>query len=256
MLVLEMISKAFIQEIGHGKLDREEERVAEELEHRKIPITFYTEKRIHRRQLPLDSKSLVVGNMPCILGALQQLSIPAPKTNDYPNSLSDFLHRPIWISNLASIETSFQDGTPSPIFAKPATRRKRFSGGIFASEYDLSLAAGVSRQDKLICSEVVTWLSEYRVYVVNSDIRSIAHYDGDPDIQVDRQEIQKAIQALDNAGESYAGYAIDFGVLASGETALVEMNDGFALGAYNIDSKNYTDLLLARWTQLLQYRQG
>ncbi|MEM8604121.1 MAG: ATP-grasp domain-containing protein, partial [Cyanobacteria bacterium P01_H01_bin.121] len=63
-------------------------------------------------------------------------------------------------------------------------------------------------------------------------------------------------QALDNAGDSYAGYAIDFGVLTSGQTALVEMNDGFAVGAYGIDSRNYTDMIWARWEQLLSQRQG
>jgi ATP-grasp domain, R2K clade family 2 len=72
---------------------------------------------------------------------------------------------------------------------------------------------------------------------------------------IDLQAVQRAIQALDLAGESYAGYAIDFGVLATGETALVEMNDGFGIGAYQIDSKNYTDLIWARWEQLLAQRQ-
>jgi ATP-grasp domain, R2K clade family 2 len=62
------------------------------------------------------------------------------------------------------------------------------------------------------------------------------------------------MQALDAAGAAYAGYAIDFGVLSTGETALVEMNDGFALGAYAIDSQDYTDLICARWTELLTQR--
>ncbi|MBH8564857.1 ATP-grasp domain-containing protein [Nostoc sp. CENA67] len=246
-----MISKAFIQEQGNGRLGHEEQLVSEELRARGIPITFYTLKRIHRRQLALDNESLVVGDMPCILGAIKQLGIPEPKPNDYPASLKNFMHRRTWTSTLEQLEIELSKGRSAPTFAKPATRRKRFTGYVFESEYDLCQVYGVSRQEPLLCSEVVSWVSEYRIYVVHSQIRSIDHYDGNPNIILDIEKVLCAIQALDNAGESIAGYAIDFGVLDSGETALVEMNDGFAIGAYKIDRKNYTDMILARWEELL-----
>jgi hypothetical protein len=44
--------------------------------------------------------------------------------------------------------------------------------------------------------------------------------------------------------------------LNSGQIALVEMNDGFAIGAYSIDSKNYTDMIWVRWEELLSQREG
>ncbi len=251
-----MISKAFIQEQGNGRLREEEQRVVEELKRRGIPITFYTEKRIRRRQLPLDSESLVVEDMPCIAGALQQLSIPEPAPNDYPVSLREFLHRRVWQSTLRELKLGLCERRYPATFVKPATRRKRFTGCVFESEYDLPQLYGVSRQEKVWCSEVVAWLSEYRIYVVHSEIRSVDHYTGNADIPVDIAEVRCAIQALDQAGESYAGYAIDFGVLASGQTALVEMNDGFAIGAYTIDSKNYTDMIWARWEELLAQHKG
>ncbi|NEU81736.1 ATP-grasp domain-containing protein [Nostoc sp. UIC 10630] len=246
-----MISKAFIQEQGNGRLRHEEQLVSEELRARGILITFYTQKRIQRRQLALDNESLVVGDMPCILGAIKQLGIPEPEPNDYPASLKNFMHRRTWTSTLEQLEIELRKGRYAPTFAKPATRRKRFTGYVFESEYDLCQVYGVSRQEPLLCSEVVSWVSEYRIYVVHSQIRSIDHYDGNPNIVLDIEKVLCAIQALDNAGESIAGYAIDFGVLDSGETALVEMNDGFAIGAYKIDRKNYTDMIVARWEELL-----
>ncbi|MEH2177350.1 ATP-grasp domain-containing protein [Nostoc sp.] len=246
-----LISKAFIQEQGDGRLRYEEQLVTEELRSRGLPITFYTEKRIHRRQLALDNESLVVGDMRCVLGAIKQLGIPEPKPNDYPASLKNFMYRRTWTSTLEQLEIKFCNGRYVPIFAKPATRRKRFTGCVFESEYDLCRVYGVSRQEQLLCSEVVSWVSEYRVYVVHSQIRSIDRYDGNPNVLLDIDKVLCAIQALKNAGESYAGYAIDFGVLDSGQTALVEMNDGFAIGAYKIDKKNYTDMILARWEELL-----
>lgn len=250
-----MISKAFIQEQGNGRLRHEEQFVSEELKARGIPITFYTQKRIHRRQLALDNESLVVGDMPCILGAIKQLGIPEPEPNDYPASLKNFMHRRTWTSTLEQLEIELRNGRYAPTFAKPATRRKRFTGYVFESEYDLYRVYGVSRQEPLLCSEVVSWVSEYRVYVVHSQIRSIDHYDGNPNVLLDVEKVLDAIEALDNAGESIAYPAIDFGVLDSGQTALVEMNDGFAIGAYKIDNKNYTDMILARWEELLTSAQ-
>ena len=251
-----MISKAFIQEQGNGRLREEEQRVVEELKRREVPFTFYTEKRIRRRQLPLDGESLVVGDMPCITGALKQLSIPEPEPSDYPASLSKFLHRRIWRSTLGELELGLRAGRYPATFAKPATRRKRFGGCVFESEYDLARVYEVSRQEEVLCSEVISWISEYRIYVVHSEIRSIDHYGGNAEVPVDLNEVRRAIQAVDQSGESFAGYAIDFGVLASGQTALVEMNDGFAVGAYSIDSKNYTDMIWARWEELLAQRES
>lgn len=82
-------------------------------------------------------------------------------------------------------------------------------------------------------------------------IGGVDFYRGDPNIKMNNEVVENAICALDTAGESYAGYAIDFGVLSTGETALVEMNDGFSLGAYNIGPKVYMDLIIARWEELL-----
>ena len=47
-------------------------------------------------------------------------------------------------------------------------------------------------------------------------------------------------------------YGIDFGVLASGATALVEVNDGWALGLYGraLSARDYYRLLRTRWDQL------
>lgn len=250
-----MISKAFIQEQGSGRLRHEEQLVFEVLSERGIPTTLYTAKRMNRRQLPLDSQSLVVGDLPCISGALKQLEIPVPPPNDYPPSLTEFLHRRVWKSTIAQLESGLRNGRLPVTFAKPATRSKRFTGCLFESESDLYRVYGVSRQEELWCSEPVTWLSEFRVYVVQSEIRSVDHYAGDAAIAIDLTEVNRAIRTLEAAGESYAGYAIDFGILDSGQTALIELNDGYAIGAYAIDRQNYTEMLWARWEELLTQRE-
>jgi hypothetical protein len=51
-----MIEQAFIVQQGNGKLGHEEQLVVAELERRGLPFSFYTLKKIHRRQLSLTPK--------------------------------------------------------------------------------------------------------------------------------------------------------------------------------------------------------
>ena len=66
------------------------------------------------------------------------------------------------------------------------------------------------------------------------------------------KEVEEAVTIFENSNEKTAGYGIDFGVLLNGETALVEWNDGMALGNYGITPNDYAELFLARWEQILQ----
>ncbi|WP_435592932.1 ATP-grasp domain-containing protein [Nocardia sp. bgisy118] len=62
-----------------------------------------------------------------------------------------------------------------------------------------------------------------------------------------------AITAYHGSGNAPRAYGIDFGVLATGETALIEANDGHALGAYDIAADLYTELVVQRWSELLSH---
>lgn len=245
------INRVFLQEEGQGKLSSEISSLYQELEARKYPITLFTKKKLYRRQLPLNRQSFLAGDIPIVLSALKQLKIPEPKTNDYPASLQKFLHRKIWESSLASLESKLYQGIEQPIFAKPARRRKQFSGRVFNSFHDLWYVSGVSRKEEIFCSEVVSWISEYRVYIIHSKIVGIHCYSENSNISLNETIVLEAIRSLEEAGESVAGYSLDFGVLETGETALVEMNEGFSLGNYGLNNKTYTDLILARWEELL-----
>ncbi|MGW2664334.1 ATP-grasp domain-containing protein [Nocardia tengchongensis] len=90
-----------------------------------------------------------------------------------------------------------------------------------------------------------------RVYVTDQRVISVDHYDGDPTIPIDLNAVEAAIAAYHRSGTAPSAYGIDFGVLSSGETALVEANDGYALGAYDITADLYTDLVMRRWSELL-----
>jgi hypothetical protein len=137
------------------------------------------------------------------------------------------------------------------VFAKPADRRKSFTGRTFASVDDFREIGSASRRQEVWCSQVVSWSSEYRVYVIGTEIVGVDHYAGDPKVTLNSDTVGAALRAFRASGEAPSAYGIDFGVLATGQTALVEANDGYALGAYKISASAYTDVLLTRWNELV-----
>ncbi|WP_330180316.1 ATP-grasp domain-containing protein [Nocardia sp. NBC_01503] len=247
-----MITTAFLQHSGNGPMRHEESLLAEGLRRRGIPVQHYTIKRIHRRRLPLRADTLIAGDMDAMHGAMRQLRIPIPVPDDYPISLREFLRRRVWVSTLGEIERELDTGSAPATFVKPADRRKSFTGAICYSERDVAAFGNVSRRQRVWCSEVVRWAAEYRVYVVDQRIVAIDHYDGEPTTPLDMKVVTAAITTYRNSGTAPAAYGIDFGVLTTGETALVEANDGYALGAYAIDADSYTELIMRRWAELLE----
>ena len=248
---LTMFSVAFLQELGNGRLRIEEQMLKSEFERRGVPVELYTIKRIQRRRLPLSKDTFIAGDMDAMHGAMKQLEIDIPKPNDYPRSLVPFLHRHIWKSTLLEAARKAYEGECSSIFVKPSSRRKNFTGTIIGLSHDHRQFGSVSRRQEVWCSDVVRWKSEFRVYVVEDAIVGVDHYEGDPEVVLNMHTVELALVAYRNSGEAPSAYGIDFGVLESGETALVEANDGYALGAYKVGAEPYTNLLIRRWEELL-----
>ena len=245
-----MLQRAFIQEDGHGRMEPEMRALRDALQARGVPTELFTPKRLERRQLPIARDTLVAGYVPTVLGALKQLGIDPPPTNDYPACLAPFLHRRMWPSTVRQLtDTLFELSSP-PVFAKPVGRRKRFTGQVFRTSDDLLYLERASGSTPLNCSEVVRWLGEYRVFVVRGTLVGVRHYAGDAAVPVDEATVREAVRLLESSGEATAGYGVDFGVLATGQTALVEWNDGFSLGSYGLEREHYADLTVARWCEL------
>lgn len=245
-----MINSALIEESSNYQIEPEMQAVYDELRQRNIPVKLFINKRLIRRKLTITKDTLIVGYVDTFLTALQQLGISPPSTNDYPPALHSFFHRRIWESTLQWLHSGILEGHEA-IFAKPKGRKKRFTGHVFRHVDDLRHTEGASKNTPIWCSDVVEWLSEYRIFINKGEIVGIHHYAGDISVKVNEKIIADALTLFESSGEATAGYALDFGVLADGTTALVEWNDGFSLGSYGLDKKFYTDLLIARWVELV-----
>lgn len=247
-----MFSVAYLQDPGNGKLRIEEQMLQAEFTRRGIPVELHTIKKIQRRALPLSRSTFIAGDMDAMHGAMNQLKIDIPPPDDYPQGLLPFLKRRVWKSVLGDLQHDFfSGGDGPPVFAKPASRRKSFTGRVFSSSSDFMILGSTSRRQEIWCSEIVAWHSEYRIYVVDDRIVGIDKYAGAAGAALHLPTVEAALKAYRASGHAPSAYGIDFGLLSTGETALVEANDGYSLGAYSVEAKPYTDLLARRWSELL-----
>jgi hypothetical protein len=248
-----MITKAYIHEYGNSKIEPEHMDVKQVLESRGIPCELFTTKRLVRNQLPIDSETLVVGDNPTILLVLKKLGIHW--VNDsYPASLRLYLKRTIWESTIRKLLIESNHREISHLFVKPKSKAKLFTGFVIASNDDLYFLDRFSGDTDIYCSSVVNWFSEFRVFVIRSKIVGIKCYAGDEGLTLNMEFVENAVRAFENSDQRTNAYGIDFGILENGETALIEWNDGFALGSYDLEKEVYTKLILARWEEIMKNR--
>lgn len=229
-----------------GKAAREEALLIAHAESLGIPVERTTWKPFLRKKVQPRPGDVVAGSVSFVRAALQSLGKQLPPQNPYPAELAPWLYRKVWqVPRLGDVLT----GGLGTVFVRPAKRWKLFTGFVVDQPNPAHLY-GVSRHEPVWCSEVVTFVSEWRVYVVEGCARFIGLSDhgGNRDAKLDLDQVTAALGAFTSAP---AAYAIDFGVLDSGETALIEVNDGFSVGAYDgIPAKDYWDMTATRWHQL------
>lgn len=96
-------------------------------------------------------------------------------------------------------------------------------------------------------SEILNFVSEYRVFVRYGEIVDIRHYAGDWSVFPDANTIASCVG---DYKEGINTYAIDFGVTDKGTTNLIEVNVSGAIGSYGLDPIMYAKFMSARWAEL------
>lgn len=248
-----MLQKAYIHTYGNHAVEPEHQGVREVLTAQGIPCELFTDKKLHRNQLALDGHTLVVGDHPTMLRVFRQLGI-AWAQDSYPPGLRQYLRRPVWETSIRALLAESEEKDLSGLFVKPKSSTKLFTGFVLSSATDVYRLQHFAGNTALYCSPVVHWLAEYRVFVINAQVVGIKQYAGGAALPPDMAVVEQAIRDFAQSPEHTAAYGIDFGILADGATALVEWNDGFALGSYGLDPAIYTELILTRWRELLASR--
>lgn len=200
-------------------------------------------------KVDLSDCSLVVGGVPAVTAALKQLGASTPEPNYYPKELSHLLHREVWLGEAKHLYGYLAQETP--IFAK-SVNWKEMTGRVFSHNESTGALSTLADDTPLWFSSIVEWSSEWRVYVSNHQIKACCIYEGNEEVKPDIKVINSAIDILSNVNNHPKFYTFDWGVLSTGETALIESNDAWAIGAYKgVHYRDYYELLKGRWDEII-----
>jgi len=165
----------------------------------------------------------------------------SPLIETYPKELLPFLNRSLDVTQLGRLSPG-----DLPLFIKPKLQHKRFTGFVCNDVLDRRLG-GISPEFEIYVSNPVDILSEYRCYVLNGKILSIARYRGSvehfPNVAIVREMICAYLDAP-------ISYGLDVGITSKGETLLVEVNDSTSLGNYGLPPTLFAKMIAARWFQI------
>lgn len=207
------------------------------------PFKFFESSELE--SLPLTKNTMVSGGVGIVRKALNKLNIEEPNVPCVPDELFPFFGRKIWETTLGEIRRDdIQD-----IFIKPLVNHKLFNGHVRTDNVSsLSLTAQHGDDIKVLASEVVNFISEYRCFVHNNTLVGCKHYFGDFTKLIDFELAEKCIKAYTKAP---IAYSLDIGITLGGINLPVEVNDSFALGSYGLNPIIYTQMITDRWQEIV-----
>lgn len=200
---------------------------------------------------------LPVGSVEFVRRAMALAGIVEPANLSYPDVLRPYLHREVSQRQAGSVI--------GRRFIKPVAT-KVFTGFVFDALDD---PVDLGEHDRAQCeaflaldpstpvwvSEPVRWRSEVRFYVLDGQVVGEGRYDEGPEdaLLPERFTVHEMLERFSGDPGAPAAFAIDAGVLECGATALVEVNDAWALGFYSgtLGPREYLQMLWRRWRQML-----
>lgn len=192
-----------------------------------------------------NPENILVGGIGNVRKRLKKLGVNLPNTEiDYPEELEKYFDRKIWQT---TFNTIMNDNQHWNVFIKPKDHTKHFNGKIFKEFKDFIGIINVEEDINVWCSEVVNFVSEWRCFIRYGEIVDVRYYRGAWNSKIDLNIVENAIKDFTKAP---AAYALDFGVDKNGKMRLVEVNDGYSLGTYGMESVKYAKFLSARWSEL------
>jgi len=127
-------------------------------------------------------------------------------------------------------------------FIKSASCVKCNFSGIYKRTDTLPYTA-----DTILVSSCVNFVTEWRIFVFNGSVGDARRYAGDPWQSPDAAAVETMVKTI---GRSLPAYALDIGLLDTGETVAVEVHNFLACGLYG------AELPLGMYIQAYKYEVG
>jgi|SRR5579883_2282223 len=205
---------------------------------------------------------LPIGGVEFVRRAMTLAQVAEPPNLTYPEVLRPYLRREVRMRPAGSVIGRW--------FVKPTTT-KAFTGFVFDTmgspeqlschdreQYEAFMA--LAPDVPVWTAEPVRWVSEVRYYVERGEILGEGRYDEGPEEVPlpDLPTVREMAGHLAVSPEAPSAFAIDVGVLECGTTALIEVNDAWALGYYSgtLSPRRYIEMLWTRWRELFESNRG
>lgn len=185
----------------------------------------------------------VAGWLGDVWQGLKKLGRPIPPPLDYPDELREFLGRDVRKTTLNEVRES-----TTPIFVKPQ-EHKAFTGFVWTGDSESRRRVVTQPYSTPVwVSPPIKIVVEYRAFHLYESVIDCRKYKGDWSVAPNRDVIDAARRAYRK--NAPAAYCTDWGVTDTGQTVLVEANDGLSFGHYGLPPVSYARMLAARWHQL------
>jgi hypothetical protein len=180
---------------------------------------------------------------------LKRWNRPEPTRFDLPPCLTPWIGRFTWETTLGQVREQVDSEISfNPFHIRPLDQRKLFKGTIVYGLRDLIPSASLSDETPVLAQQKVEFVSEWRAFIFRDKIVHLARTKGDVLRYPDREAMLDAVHAF--SGRPIA-YGMDWGITASGQTLLVEVNDGYSGGNYGLHGQAYVAMIEARWRELM-----
>lgn len=187
-----------------------------------------------------SKNDVLIGSVEVTTKFFEYLEVDVPSYLGYPEELKSYLLRDIKTCKYSELSDSY------PYFVKPKDGVKLFTGSLVANSTQRSYLEEYSDIDFLV-SDPIDFVSEWRCFVHKGELKGIQYYLGD---YCNYPNTDKIKEMISKYKESPVSYTLDVGVVKSGETALVEVNDMWAIGSYGFDAKTYVRMSIDRFMEI------
>ena len=205
-------------------------------------IVPYTNAELVRDHNPDE---IIVGHIAAVRASLRALGLVVPAELGYPAALLPFLGQRLWQSTINAVAAQPESW---PVFVKPMLDTKKFTGVLVRRVGDL-IGCGDQHQDTPVwCAEPLQLLAEWRCFVRYGHILDVRPYKGDWRVHFNPAVVEQALATY--LPDAPTAFALDIGCTAAGQTVVVEVNEGYAVGAYGLNALAYAKFLSARWAEL------
>ena len=201
---------------------------------------------------PDINEDIAIGSVEFVEMFFEACDIETPEYLGYPESLLNS-----WSAmgrKVVECKVSDLVDHEYPYFVKPSRNVKQFTGDVIENDDQMKIFRDyydVTDDTELYMSETVEFVSEYRCFVHNGELKGIQYYQGDYTVFPQMAAINYMLDTYQHdGGTNPLAYTLDVGVLDSSITVLVELNDMWAIGAYGFDPEDYVRMTISRFRQI------